>query len=799
MVFTTTTAFGASSAFAVHLGTAAATPTISLDLPSSLGNGGDLQGGDATITNNSASDIPGVRVDFEIAPVGSTATLSPADFVVKYYDGANWDTITLTADAAGTGVSGYYGPAGGFTIPANTTATTQLEVASNPQAPTGSVRVTAYVDTTPGDTTTSVTSASTNVALETPAISFSGYPAKLPAGGAYVGFSGSIDNATGSNYGGTNPAAPTPAGVRYDFDISSSTSIKAADVSLQYCDGGTDAACDAGTWDNIPLQDSGNDVTGEFGPQGGFALPAGATNTSYFQIKVAAGTPAGSVQTITLLDKVDSTGSPTGTDSTGVANGTVTSDTETSAVTEPVLTLNLPAKIGNGGDLQAGSVTIDNTGGPEIDGVRTDLQIMPKTSGVTLSPDDFVIELNSKGTLVPVTLTADANNDGGLTGYAPPEAGFTIDPDHSDTTDVMVAANPAAPTGDVTVTASLDTTPGDTTTAISTASSTTTISSPTFSFTDFPSTITAGGGFVTFTGTLDNQTGSNYGGSDPAVAPTPAGLVADISFASNDSALSPSDLLFQACNGGTDANCTGGTWVTETVSGTGTLTSKYGATGFALPNTADESTYFRIALNRAVPNGTTITPTVTLTKVLSDGTTSTGTDSSGVANGPVETTNPGTITVGGFVKPSITAKVTSAHKKSFYGWYRSNVTVKYTCNAGTAGTLTTACPAPTVFKSNGKHTVTKTITASNGATATVTVKNIKLDHTKPHVKVTGVKKGHTYAHQRTLHATCSDSMSGIASCHVSSHKSGHTVHYTAKATDKAGNTATVKGKYKLKK
>lgn len=796
----TSATIGATTASAVPAPTTGASPTISLDLPSQLGNGGDLAAGSATIDNTDGGAVTTARVDFDITPTGDTAALSPNDIVVQYLNPADgqYDAIPLTADASGGGVSGFFGPPAGFPIAAGSTTTTPLKVTTNPSAPTGGIKVTASLDTTPGDTSTAISVATADIALATPTITFDGYPAKLPAGGDYATYTGTLDNSTGSNYGGAVPSnSPTPAGVRFDFDITSTKALSASDLSAQYCLGDTSTDCAGGTWTDLPLSDSNGHVVGEFGPHGGFALPNGAHNVTPFRVKALPGTPAGTVTTTVSLDKVDSSGSTTGTDSSGVANGTITSTTVNTQVTEPTLSLDLPNSIGNGGDLQAGSATIDNTGGPAMSGVRTDLEITPDSGTAALSPNDFVIKLRANdGSLVDVPLTAD-DAGGGLHGYAPPAAGFPIDADHSDTTQVMVGANPSAPIGGVTVSASLDTTPGDTATSIATASRHTSIATPTFDFPGFPTSITAGGGFKNFTASLHNATGSNYGGTNVNATPSPAGLVADLSFASNDTTLSTSQVLLQYCNNGSGSACTGGTWITLPLTGTGTVAATFGPTGgFVLPDNTTETTYFRIAINRTVPGSTTLTPTVSLVKVNPDGSAS-GTDSSGVANGTITTANPGPITIGAFSGPKITAHVTSAHAKTKYGWYRSPATVHFTCTAGTSP-LRAPCPSAVTFRANGIHEVTRTITTTGGVQRSISVR-VKIDHSKPHVKVSGVKKGHTYNARRRLHARCIDALSGLASCRIHQHRSGHTIHFTATAVDKAGNKTTARGKYHVRK
>jgi hypothetical protein len=76
---------------------------------------------------------------------------------------------------------------------------------------------------------------------------------------------------------------------------------------------------------------------------------------------------------------------------------------------------------------------------------------------------------------------------------------------------------------------------------------------------------------------------------------------------------------------------------------------------------------------------------------------------------------------------------------------------------------------------------------------------VKIDHSKPHVKVSGVKKGHIYRHRHALHALCSDGLSGVATCRIHQHRFGHREYFTATAKDKAGNKTTVRGSYRIRR
>ena len=144
--------------------------------------------------------------------------------------------------------------------------------------------------------------------------------------------------------------------------------------------------------------------------------------------------------------------------------------------------------------------------------------------------------------------------------------------------------------------------------------------------------------------------------------------------------------------------------------------------------------------------------------------------------------------------PKITAGVTSAYPKTSYGWYRSPVTVTFTCTSAIA--LTAACPSPVTLKNNGVgQTVTRTITAVNGTKASVTVR-VSIDQTKPWVTLSGISNGAVYyGTAPTPRCYAGDSLSGLASCTITQKPSGERTTYTVTATDRAGNASSLSGSY----
>ena len=151
--------------------------------------------------------------------------------------------------------------------------------------------------------------------------------------------------------------------------------------------------------------------------------------------------------------------------------------------------------------------------------------------------------------------------------------------------------------------------------------------------------------------------------------------------------------------------------------------------------------------------------------------------------------------------PKLTTTISSSVPKTKYNWYRSPVTVTFACTKATAN-LSGNCPASHTFTaSKANQSITRTIMAQDGGIATKSVTGINIDETKPKVVVAGVTDGTTYI-GKAPKARClpADSLSGVASCRIklSTDATGKTV-YTATATDKAGNTASVTGSYRVQR
>jgi len=153
-------------------------------------------------------------------------------------------------------------------------------------------------------------------------------------------------------------------------------------------------------------------------------------------------------------------------------------------------------------------------------------------------------------------------------------------------------------------------------------------------------------------------------------------------------------------------------------------------------------------------------------------------------------------------RPTISGAVTSGGTKTASGWYAGPVTVTFTCTDNLSRVAT--CPDPVVLSANGANTATGTATDKAGNTATATVSGIQIDQEKPTLTTADVNvQGQTYTLGAVPAATCTatDSFSGVASCSVKvagGNASGvGTFAWTATAIDKAGNTSTVSGSYRV--
>lgn len=143
------------------------------------------------------------------------------------------------------------------------------------------------------------------------------------------------------------------------------------------------------------------------------------------------------------------------------------------------------------------------------------------------------------------------------------------------------------------------------------------------------------------------------------------------------------------------------------------------------------------------------------------------------------------------INPTVVTHVTSNTPKTRFGWYRSPVSVSFTCTANTAP-LVSGCPATqTLSRNAGQQSVVETVTATDGGSTTVSVTGINIDRIAPRLTVR--------RHGITLSCRGVDGLSGIASCvihrHTHTRNGVRTVRWTAVARDRAGNVTIKRGRF----
>ena len=161
----------------------------------------------------------------------------------------------------------------------------------------------------------------------------------------------------------------------------------------------------------------------------------------------------------------------------------------------------------------------------------------------------------------------------------------------------------------------------------------------------------------------------------------------------------------------------------------------------------------------------------------------------------------GSSTLAARADPRLSARATSAAKPNTAGWYRTPVTVAFTC-AITTAPLTTACPLPATLTRDTTGTrISRTVTATDGGAATTSTV-VKLDRTAPTITVLGVRSGATYRSRPTFRARAADATSRVASLtqklRAVKRKGVVTVTFTVRAVDRAGNVRLRTGLYRYR-
>ncbi|WP_156028148.1 OmpL47-type beta-barrel domain-containing protein [Candidatus Solirubrobacter pratensis] len=136
------------------------------------------------------------------------------------------------------------------------------------------------------------------------------------------------------------------------------------------------------------------------------------------------------------------------------------------------------------------------------------------------------------------------------------------------------------------------------------------------------------------------------------------------------------------------------------------------------------------------------------------------------------------------------------------GWYVGPVKVHFTCSDD--GSNVAVCPDDVTLTSNGAgQSVTREAVDFAGNKATAKVSGIDIDQEKPAITLSGIKNGGIYTLGAVPVPSCSaqDGFSGAGACSVTT--AGGKANgvgdfaYTATATDKAGNTTTLTGTYRV--
>src|SRR5271163_3710716 len=305
------------------------------------------------------------------------------------------------------------------------------------------------------------------------------------------------------------------------------------------------------------------------------------------------------------------------------------------------------------------------------------------------------------------------------------------------------------------------------------------------------SAATSGTGTPAFTASSDSSwlTVSPTSGSLPKVLQvsaivgslTPGTYTGHITVTSSGLTGSPTVIPVTFCvTGGSGPSITSLTPATGPVGTSVTIAGKnFGSSGTVTFNgtPASPTSYTSTGITVPVPSGATTGPVIV--KV--------GTISSNPVNFTVTTL------------PQIVATASPAPNAN--GWNNTNVTVTFTCAAGSNPIQT--CPAPIIVTTEGKNqVVTGTVTDTGGQTASASV-TVSIDKTPP--TITAVPSPAPNANgwnntSVTVSFTTSDALSGVANCDppVTVTAQGTTV-VSGTVTDKAGNTATASITVKIDK
>ncbi len=154
-------------------------------------------------------------------------------------------------------------------------------------------------------------------------------------------------------------------------------------------------------------------------------------------------------------------------------------------------------------------------------------------------------------------------------------------------------------------------------------------------------------------------------------------------------------------------------------------------------------------------------------------------------------------------KSAPTLTLSSRPAANANGWYKSPVSLGWTCVDGLSGALTPAITR-TLSGDGAAQSATATCTDAAGNAASDTQTGINIDKTPPTSEIQSPVNGTTFALNAAVPAVyrCADALSGIASCvgslpiltNLDTSKAG-SFTFTLTATDVAGNVTTVTSAY----
>lgn len=263
---------------------AAGAPTLTFNAPGVVTGGALPVSFTATLDNSGGSDLTGVRYDITM---DGPADLRADQINLEYVEGNTWQPVPL--EGTGT-ITGFFGPAAGFDVPAGAVNATTFQLWVDTSAPTGDVTTTVSLEPATGGTPDVTATATTTIYRPTVTV----YPPDTLTTGSSPGeLTATFDNSGGPDL--------EPVGIR--FTITGDPGLTSDAVQIAYPNGGG--------W--LPVSLSGSTTAGGGAISGYFEVPAplppnGAFLGVPFQIAVASGAPTGPITIGVALDQLDDSG-----------------------------------------------------------------------------------------------------------------------------------------------------------------------------------------------------------------------------------------------------------------------------------------------------------------------------------------------------------------------------------------------------------------------------------------------------------------------------------------------------------